>query len=102
MIKRLPTTPFAEDTLVYSCRMGYLYGDGKTVSEVKHIEDFLFEILHVTGGLTRAQLCKYTNLARTTIYDSLVRLMEKDKITTLPIKVNKRGRPKVIFITFKE
>ena len=60
----------------------------------------LIQILETDGPQTRAQLVKKVNRARTTIFDSLVKLMNRRIVTSYPNPdrpEGKRGRPKILF-----
>ena len=87
MIEKVEPTPVAENLLVTSFRKSYLYGE------------FLMDILKLTGGITREQLVKLTNIPRTTLYDTLKRLIDDGKVTTMFLHDGKyRGRPKTVFL----
>lgn len=53
-------------------------------------------------ALTRAEIVRVTGIARTTIYDNLVKLKRKGKVVDYPITNPKRGRPNVVFQLVKE
>lgn len=58
----------------------------------------IVKILQENGPLTRQSMVNELNRARTTIYDSLVKLMSRNVVTRFTRKENqKRGRPKVYF-----
>lgn len=57
----------------------------------------VMELLLQKGPMTRAHIMKETNIARSTIYDSLVRLIIKGKVMKFSERLNRPGRPKVFF-----
>ena len=98
-IELVNQTPFAENLLVTSFRKSYLYGEWTKVRKVIDIHDFLLDILKLTGGITREQLVKLTNIPRTSLYDALKRMIDDGKITTMFLHDGKyKGRPKTVFL----
>ena len=61
----------------------------------------IMELLDKNGAMTRAQLVKASKIARSTIYDILVRLMIKRQVYKFSEKPTKPGRPKVYFDTIE-
>jgi predicted transcriptional regulator len=57
----------------------------------------IMDLLETNGPLTRAEMVKKLQTARTTVYDSLVKLMGRKLVDKFPVNNNKRGRPKVFF-----
>jgi len=51
---------------------------------------------------TRTALCHKTGIARTTIYDSLTRLMLKKLVMKYSVPAKTRGRPKVYYTVVQE
>jgi len=101
MIEKVELTPVAENVLVTSFRKSYLYGEWTKVRKVIDIHEFLMDILKLTGGITREQLVKLTNIPRTTLYDTLKRLIDDGKVTTMFLHDGKhRGRPKTVFLGY--
>ncbi len=99
MIEKVESTPVAENLLVTSFRKSYLYGEWSKVRKVIDIHEFLMDILNLTGGITREQLVKLTNIPRTTLFDTLKRLIDDGKVTTMFLHDGKyRGRPKTVFL----
>ncbi len=69
-------------------------------SEIKNPTDIrVLDILAKEGPLTRTQLVAKTNIARSTLYDSLLRLILKGHVTKFSERSQERGRPKVYFQT---
>lgn len=98
LLKKLPTTEFADQLLVIGKKISYLYGDDAKHLRLVKIEDYLMELLTIYGALSREQLVKYTNLPRTSIYDILAKLMKQNKIAIEHIHNGKsQGRPITIF-----
>lgn len=61
----------------------------------------LVSILKKNGALTRNQMVEKLNKPRTTIYDNLAALINRDMIKKFSRQVNNRGRP-VVFFKLKE
>lgn len=57
----------------------------------------VLEILLREGPLTRSQLVKKTGVARSTLYDALVRLILQGHVTKFSERPTSPGRPKVFF-----
>ncbi len=57
----------------------------------------LLEILRKEGPLTRAKLVSLTGIARSTLYDSLLRLILKGYVAKFSKECIQRGRPKVYY-----
>lgn len=96
--KRFEPTYVADHLLVVGERIHYQYGDDSTIEKTKNMDEFLLEILNLTGGITRSQLVKLTHIPRTTLYDNLAKLIEQGKVETEYLHDKKnRGRPKTIF-----
>ena len=57
----------------------------------------VLEILTDEGPMTRNQLVTKTSIARSTLYDSLSRLILKGHVSKSSDKSQSRGRPKVFF-----
>ena len=56
-----------------------------------------YAVLYEKGRMTRAKLMKETGIARTTLYDALVRLIHKKLVYMYSEAVGDVGRPKVYF-----
>lgn len=54
-------------------------------------------VLTKQGPKTRSELVKITNIARSTLYDSLLRLILKEKVIKYSEKPDGPGRPRVYF-----
>ncbi|MFQ6123189.1 MAG: helix-turn-helix domain-containing protein [Candidatus Heimdallarchaeota archaeon] len=61
------------------------------------IDEIVFCILKKHGPVTRSKLVEITGLPRTTLYDSLVRLILKNHVRKFDEERNQRGRPKVFY-----
>lgn len=98
LLKKLPTTEFADQLLLVGKKISYLYGDESKHLRMVKIEDYLMELLTLFGALSREQLVKYTNLPRTSIYDILAKLMEQKKVAIEHLHDGKsQGRPITLF-----
>ena len=64
---------------------------------VHELDRNLLEILRKEGPLTRARLVALTGIARSTLYDSLLRLILKGYVARFSEECIKRGRPKVYY-----
>ncbi len=60
-------------------------------------DDIVLSILQKQGPKTRAELVSITNIPRSTLYDSLLRLILKEKVLKYSEKPDGPGRPKVYF-----
>ena len=65
------------------------------------IKDFLFNVIEKTGPITRGEIKEITNIPRTTIYDTIVKLILMKKIKKFTVSNKKRGRPKVYYKIIK-
>lgn len=69
--------------------------------ELNNLQSDLVTILKKNGALTRNQMVEKLNKPRTTIYDNLAVLINRDMIKKFSRQVNNRGRP-VVFFKLKE
>lgn len=89
----LPTNPDSNDDLDRSAQ----FNDASTNKNSNPNDVRILEVLTKQGPLTRKQLVKETEIARSTIYDSLLRLMLKKYVSKYSEKPRGPGRPKVFF-----
>lgn len=61
------------------------------------VEEVVFGALYEHGSVTRMKLVEITGLPRTTVYDSLTRLILKGFVRKFDEKRHHRGRPKVYY-----
>lgn len=64
------------------------------------LEEQVLKFLMNTGnnGKTRSQIVNYSQVARTTVYDAIVRLIHKNRIEIdYRLVKGKRGRPQTLF-----
>ena len=61
------------------------------------IDRNILEILRKEGPITRNKLVSTTGIARSTLYDSLIRLIVKGYVISYPENRKHRGRPKTYF-----
>lgn len=95
---KLEPTKIADQLQVISDRVSYIYGEESDVNRRVSMEEFLLEILERTGGITRDKLVQATRIPRTTLYDTLAKLISQGKVTRKYLRnKKKRGRPKTIF-----
>ena len=66
--------------------------------DMSSLDTSVLNILKKQGPVTRGQLVKKTGIPRSTLYDSLFRLMLKGLVKKFPDKSHTaRGRPQVFF-----
>jgi len=65
------------------------------------IKEFLFQVIEKSGPITRGEIKELTNIPRTTIYDTIVKLILLKKIKKFTVSNKKRGRPKVYYKIIK-
>ena len=61
------------------------------------LQEDLVDILKKNGPLTRSQMVDMLSKPRTTIYDNLSGLINRDMVKKFSRQVNTRGRPVVFF-----
>jgi len=67
-------------------------------SDIVHeLDRHLVEILRSEGPLTRSKLVHLTGVPRSTLYDSLLRLILKGYVVRFSEERTERGRPKVYY-----
>ena len=94
----LEPTKEVDQLQVVSDKTCYLYGEETQVTKTVSMDEFLLEILERTGGITRDKLVLATRIPRTTLYDTLAKLISQGKVTRKYLRnKKKRGRPKTIF-----
>lgn len=64
---------------------------------VHELDRNVLEILKNQGPITRAKLVSITGIARSTLYDSLLRLILKGYVARFSEERRQRGRPKVYY-----
>ncbi|MHA1265687.1 MAG: hypothetical protein ACTSRS_10695 [Candidatus Helarchaeota archaeon] len=62
-----------------------------------NIKEYLFKIIAERGPITRSELTAQTGIPRTTIYDTIVKLMLNEQIRKFSVPSKKRGRPRVFY-----
>ncbi|MHA1977237.1 MAG: hypothetical protein ACW98F_05580 [Candidatus Hodarchaeales archaeon] len=66
-------------------------------SIVHELDQQVLDILEQQGPLTRGKLVSLTGIARSTLYDSLLRLILKGYVASYSEDRRHRGRPKVFY-----
>ena len=66
-------------------------------SIVHELDRDVLDILEREGPLTRSKLVSLTGIARSTLYDSLLRLILKGFVASFSEDRRHRGRPKVFY-----
>ena len=64
---------------------------------VHELDRNVLSVLKREGPITRAKLVSLTGVARSTLYDSLMRLNLKGYVTSFSEERKQRGRPKVFY-----
>lgn len=62
-----------------------------------NIKEYLFKMIADKGPITRSELTKATGIPRTTIYDTIVKLMLDEQIQKYSVPSKRRGRPRVFY-----
>jgi len=62
-----------------------------------NIEEKIINVLIEKGPLTRSEICRLLDLPRTTVYDYLMRLSLKGKVTRFEELRKTKGRPRVFW-----
>jgi predicted ArsR family transcriptional regulator len=57
----------------------------------------IVNLLDEKGPMERADIVNELETPRTTVYDNLKKLINRDDVIKYPVNNNKRGRPKVFF-----
>ncbi len=76
---------------------GKLFKQEDSSQITNEIDEIVFGVLKKHGPATRSKLVEITGLPRTTLYDSLVRLILKKHVRKFDEERNQRGRPKVFY-----
>ena len=71
------------------------------IKELNLLQNSLIKTLNKNGPLTRDQMVELLNKPRTTIYDNLAVLINRNMVKKFSRQVNARGRP-VVFFKLKE
>ncbi|UCG00503.1 MAG: winged helix-turn-helix transcriptional regulator [Candidatus Heimdallarchaeota archaeon] len=64
---------------------------------VHELDRNVLEILKNEGPITRSRLVAITGIARSTLYDSLLRLILKGYVARFSEERRQRGRPKIFY-----
>lgn len=64
---------------------------------VGNLKDIILELLGMQGPLTRDSIVELTGIPRTTLFDTLDKLILKGKIEKYTLKANRKGRPTVFY-----
>ncbi len=76
----------------------YLMAEQKQMLVVESdLQKKIVDLLGSKGPMTRGDMVRSLQIARTTIYDTLAKLMNRDVVDKYPVNNSKRGRPKVVF-----
>lgn len=73
-------------------------GNPQQEVDISDLDQNVLKVLGEKGPITRSQLVKVTGIPRSTLYDSLFRLILKGLVKKYPDQSHtSRGRPKVFF-----
>ncbi|MHA1143466.1 MAG: hypothetical protein ACTSRW_01940 [Candidatus Helarchaeota archaeon] len=75
----------------------HLYKGRGALEPPINMKDYLYSIIKQKGPITRGELKELTNIPRTTLYDTIVKLIISNKLEKYSISSKKRGRPKVYY-----
>ncbi len=76
----------------------YLMAEQKQMLVVESdLQKKIVDLLGSKGPMTRGDMVSELQIARTTIYDTLAKLMSRNVVDKNAINNSKRGRPKVVF-----
>lgn len=75
----------------------YTYIVGGEHKVTSNIKEYLIEVLKDRGPITREELSVHTGIPRTTLYDTLDKLILKNRVYKFTQPTRKRGRPKVYY-----
>jgi len=64
---------------------------------INTVDGIVIGVLQKFGPVTRSMIVEITGLPRTTLYDSLIRLILKGFVRKFTEERNQRGRPKVYY-----
>jgi hypothetical protein len=82
--------------LKHSSSADFEYLGGGIVSPSITLEEYLLKTLQ-DGPMTRGELSTATGIPRTTLYDTLVKLIMQDRVEKFSSSKRKRGRPNVYY-----
>lgn len=82
--------------LKHSSSADFEYLGGGIVSPSISLEEYLLKTLQ-DGPMTRGELSAVTGIPRTTLYDTLVKLIMQDRVEKFSSSKRKRGRPNVYY-----
>ncbi len=68
-----------------------------TVKSRLDLKNVILDLLEKHGALTRSEMVEYTGIPRTTLYDTLDKLILSGKVEKYVLKINKKGRPVVYY-----
>ena len=68
-----------------------------TLAIPNEVDGIVYDMVEKHGPVTRPKLVELTGIPRTTLYDSLIRLMLRGIVRKFEEERKKRGRPKVYY-----
>ena len=77
--------------------MEYINNNQIFNKDLNPLQKILVKTLEKNGPMTRDQMVKNISRARTTIYDNLSTLIDRNMIKKISRQVNARGRPVIFF-----
>lgn len=88
----------SQETIVFKSEDSQRTNHPSSSGDMSTLDQQVLSTLHKVGPTTRGTLAKKTGIARSTLYDSLLRLSLRGLVKKYPDRShNSRGRPKVYF-----
>jgi len=78
-------------------KMANILNNEENLEKLNIIEANILKLLEKNGPMTRKQLYETLKAPRTTVYDHLAILLERDLILRFERQINPRGRPWAFF-----
>lgn len=75
----------------------HVYKGKGVIVPVISMYEYLLTVITKHGPICRSDLVKLTRIPRTTVYDTLVKLILDEQIVSYTIPLHKRGRPRVYY-----
>ncbi len=62
-----------------------------------NIKEYLLKLITNKGPITRSELTKETGIPRTTIYDTITKMLLDEQIRKYSVPSKRKGRPRVFY-----
>lgn len=96
-LARKMSKPKDKETDAVPERRVYTYTAGGEYKVTDNLREYILDVLKNQGPITREELSIHTGIPRTTLYDTLDKLILKNKVYKFTQHSKKRGRPKVYY-----